>query len=595
MTIRDDQLLDLFGALCNGRITAEEQRRLSGRLLADPEARSCYVKYMDLHLALMDLEVVGDGSDLLCIEDQQTSKLAISEPPLAVFPLSLLASPLSPSFVGGPVFSYMVASVILCVMLLGAWVYKINHVHNISTADSRNSSTSGSLEQRQLVFVGRVTGMKDCRWAEPDAGTYLGASAPLGREYALASGLMEITYQSGAKVILEGPCSYTVESPAAGFLARGKLTARIVQQRPAASAADAKPQAVFSICTPTALVIDLGTEFGVEVAENGDATSHVFQGSVQVKILSSPANGKGARDEGSIVQLAAGESVLVIKDEAESVRFTRPATPLKFVRRIYEPPKQLDLLDVVAGGDGTGNRRERGIDQASGMQDTWYADNVRFDDHEYHPVIWNKFVDGVFVPYVPSYRSRTVQLDSAGNAFNGFTDRRIIDGALIHEVVNGKTTGSIWARAADAYSSAEGWKREGLVYALNNDEALMPAGRGLMLLHSNAGITFDLAAVRETFRDVYPARFRATAGMGDGPRAHPHAFGMADVWLFVDGRLEWKRFDLCAKDGAVQIDVPLGQDVRFLTIVSTNGRYGQGYDWVVLGDPTLEIEPVGEN
>ena len=38
---------------------------------------------------------------------------------------------------------------------------------------------------------------------------------------------MEITYDSGAKVILQGPCTYEVESARGGFLSLGKLTARV--------------------------------------------------------------------------------------------------------------------------------------------------------------------------------------------------------------------------------------------------------------------------------------------------------------------------------------------------------------------------------
>ena len=49
----------------------------------------------------------------------------------------------------------------------------------------------------------------------------------LGDKFALASGLMEITYDTGAKVILQGPVTYEVESAAGGFLSLGKLTARV--------------------------------------------------------------------------------------------------------------------------------------------------------------------------------------------------------------------------------------------------------------------------------------------------------------------------------------------------------------------------------
>ncbi|MCD4726039.1 MAG: hypothetical protein K8R46_00100, partial [Pirellulales bacterium] len=98
--------------------------------------------------------------------------------------------------------------------------------------------------RQEMVFVGRITGMVDVKWS--DDPRYLPppdfAHVPLGRKYKLDSGLMQITYDSGAKVILEGPCTYEVESTAGGYLALGKLTARI-GNRGEGRGASAKPQA----------------------------------------------------------------------------------------------------------------------------------------------------------------------------------------------------------------------------------------------------------------------------------------------------------------------------------------------------------------
>ena len=49
----------------------------------------------------------------------------------------------------------------------------------------------------------------------------------LGDRLALRSGLLEITYDTGGKVILQGPVAYELESPAGGYLSVGKLTARL--------------------------------------------------------------------------------------------------------------------------------------------------------------------------------------------------------------------------------------------------------------------------------------------------------------------------------------------------------------------------------
>ena len=51
----------------------------------------------------------------------------------------------------------------------------------------------------------------------------------LGDRFALASGLMEITYDTGAKVILQGPVTYEVEANG-GYLAVGKLTGKLEKE-----------------------------------------------------------------------------------------------------------------------------------------------------------------------------------------------------------------------------------------------------------------------------------------------------------------------------------------------------------------------------
>ena len=130
--------------------------------------------------------------------------------------------------------------------------------------------------------------MAGCQWSDPKTETIPGAHVPLGRQYALSAGLMEITYDSGAKVLLQGPVTYEVESAAGGFLSVGKLTAKL-EKRSAVSGQRSEsasqkseilnhrslspaPCPLFSVRTPTAIVTDLGTEFGVEVDESGVTT-----------------------------------------------------------------------------------------------------------------------------------------------------------------------------------------------------------------------------------------------------------------------------------------------------------------------------------
>ena len=132
----------------------------------------------------------------------------------------------------------------------------------------------------------------------------------LGQKYELASGLMEITYDTGAKVILQGPVTYEVESNG-GYLAVGKLTGKLEKkvasgQWSVASKEKSSPQPLalspvsnsqslipnpFVIRTPTATVTDLGTEFGVEVSGEGVTKTQVFVGSVKVTVNGDHNNG----------------------------------------------------------------------------------------------------------------------------------------------------------------------------------------------------------------------------------------------------------------------------------------------------------------
>ena len=628
-----DRIYQLLSAEADGWLAPDERQELLNLLRNDPQARAAYAEQAILHSLLFHKARGGDGrgvgnlgfgdleiwrfGDLpqdvgaaVGLPPHPESRVPSPESPLHFHPLSPLPSPLSPPFVGGPVFSYMVATVILGVMLLGAWAYTITHyrqaVHNSSPVRPFGVRTP------EIVFVGRVTGMKDCRWADPTTQTYTGASVPLGRQYALSAGLMEITYSTGATVILEGPCTYQVESRTGGYLALGKLTAKVRKREGLAAsaasgklAAAAKPQAAnpkslnlqiskFVVRTPTAIVTDLGTEFGVEVSENGDTTSHVFRGSIKVQaakgLAASAASGADSADGNPPREaiLQENESVRVgrVREthhdpaDGEPVRFTHPTTLPQFVRRLIEPPKALDLLDIVAGGYGTGHRRERGIDPTTGMQDVVFPVAVRSSGGQYHPVSWNTFIAGVFVP---DGRHGAVLVDSAGHAFDGFPR------------TSGNGYGSIWARAATVEAERMEEAKGPWVYTMGPGEQFTPKRGGLLCLCPNAGVVFSLEAMRRTYREAAPSRFRAVAGMIDNRARVPAADGLADVWIFVDGHLKFKREQLRPQNGAICVDIELSPADRFLTLVSTDGGNGYENDYVVFGDPVLEMTPTEEN
>ena len=90
---------------------------------------------------------------------------------------------------------------------------------------------------------------------------------------------MEVVFDGGAKTIVQGPAEIEMQSPSAVLLRRGSLTADV----PAVAHG-------FTVHTPNAAVVDLGTRFGVACqAEQTDV--EVFAGKVLLRLDGSQAGG----------------------------------------------------------------------------------------------------------------------------------------------------------------------------------------------------------------------------------------------------------------------------------------------------------------
>jgi hypothetical protein len=379
----------------------------------------------------------------------------------------------------------------------------------------------------------------------------------LDRKYLLSSGLLEISYDTGAKVVLEGPAIYQVKSKNSGLLSVGKLTGRV----------EALTARGFSVHTPTAVITDLGTEFGVEVDNKGITSSHVFRGRVRVQSLSD----KGTPDGDGQV-LRENESVRVDVTNSDRKIAAVPAIgPADFMRAIPKSTiRMLDLVDVVAGGNGYSGRRGQGVNPRTGQ----VADVPRFEDllgdigdGKYHRVKSLPFVDGVFIP---DGHSGPVQTDSNGHTFE-------------FPATSNRTGGYVWAGGPIPASPDE---PNGIPSKLGDvDYAL--SGHGLLWMHANKGITFDLDAIRRANPRDKLVRFRAVAGTT--------ATGgyLADLWVLVDGKFRFRRCQINASSGVYSIAIPLSGNDRFLTLATTDGGDGISADWTIFGDPRLEFATRG--
>ena len=97
----------------------------------------------------------------------------------------------------------------------------------------------------------------------PVAGSHL----PTGRKIELNHGFVGLTLDDGAHVVVEAPATFSIDSRKRMTLFGGKIGAV------ASGAAHG-----FEVVTPTAIVVDLGTEFGVNVTPGLDDRRPGIQG-----------------------------------------------------------------------------------------------------------------------------------------------------------------------------------------------------------------------------------------------------------------------------------------------------------------------------
>jgi hypothetical protein len=349
-----DHLEELVGAVCSKGASQDDFAELNALLLSDEAARRFYLRYCQMHVA-MRLELRAErAAQKICqrigseppiqdvgecdIVSSRAERGDRSSPP-PMFDLSSAPSQGVVTYFAGWPVAYLVATVIFGLGLaIGAFVH-VSHPtdvvrqFNLPSPSGRGAGGEGGRGSLPSSIVARITGMVDCTWSDPETEALVGAYVPLGRKYALASGLMEITYDTGAKVILQGPVTYEVESPAGGYLAVGKLTARLDSHSEVSNLksqiSDPEPRTLtpdpslstlhsplFTIKTPTAVVTDLGTEFGVEVDQSGATKSHVFRGRVEVRVA-------GGKEAEHAVQLGENESAQVNVGQGQVLTVTR--------------------------------------------------------------------------------------------------------------------------------------------------------------------------------------------------------------------------------------------------------------------------------
>jgi hypothetical protein len=343
-----DRLQDLIDDYLEGLLDEPQVRELERCLSADAGLRRHFVRYAWLHT---DLHLEARAHEATERVIAQIEKSLEGAPP-ALAAASARAGADRPSgrrrFLRRCLRPGVLATAACLLLALGAggWVAV------------RRGAREGRPSEPTIAWL---VNAQNCRWAD---GAEPAGDLRAGKTVSVERGLVEVRFACGARVVLEGPASLELLSGHSARLLRGKLTARVPT-----------PTARFEIVSPQGKVIDLGTEFGVSVSDNGTTDVYVFEGQVEARATNH-------------VSLAQDQAARI----ADGLVTLRPLAPGggegRFIRAILPPPVvrpvslRLTFDRPVAGSiraaDGAGTGLTHRLPGTGGRLPEWDP-NLRLD------------------------------------------------------------------------------------------------------------------------------------------------------------------------------------------------------------------------
>ena len=215
----------------------------------------------------------------------------------------------------------------------------------VRSGGTPDSATSGA-------FVGRITYLYDAEFAAGQQATDPGDFLRAGRRLEIERGTAEVTFKSGARIVIEGPALVELSSVNGAVLEYGKVVAHVPEEASG-----------FRLSTNWAEVVDLGTSFGAAADRDSRfVTVEVFDGVVELQRDSYDAP----------LRMVAGERVTLGEAGADEIgkevvfaRFA-PGSP-------HQPPRPIALYTfegeaIDISGNGNDASRIANVDFVAGYE-----------------------------------------------------------------------------------------------------------------------------------------------------------------------------------------------------------------------------------
>jgi hypothetical protein len=238
---------DVVAAVCHGLATEPEMRALNELLRSSPGSRDEYLLRLELHARL------ASEPDLFVRPAQTHARVDLPDLSLGD------RCGISPSKLQPPRdkrVPWRILALAACVVLIAAGIWDLWW----RWTGTRKGSTSAA-----VAMLSRAV---DARWGKGTQRLRVGGPLEPGR-LRLESGLAQVVFYSGARVIMEGPAELQLISPTEAVCPAGRLLAEVPE-----------PAHGFRLATTQLSVVDLGTSFGID-ATAGRTEVHVFTGTVE--------------------------------------------------------------------------------------------------------------------------------------------------------------------------------------------------------------------------------------------------------------------------------------------------------------------------
>ena len=205
-----DRMFDIMGAICDDCASDSEFADMDAYLRAGHISYDRYLHYCWMHVALtMESQVqravqnvhrqINSGPVIPTLNDTGIADATRTAPPISAIPAATRYSSLGYLSAGWPM-AYLIAMVIVGVGLATMSILRVSPPTPIAATSISIKASDGQSPplnpSPKATMVGRITGMVDCKWSNPHEAAASGDPVAFGRQYSMASGLMEITYDT---------------------------------------------------------------------------------------------------------------------------------------------------------------------------------------------------------------------------------------------------------------------------------------------------------------------------------------------------------------------------------------------------------------